>query len=73
MWNVKEISFPQNDLPIELQYLSVAAYCRVSTETEEQTSRIENKRMTRVSQNDNVVPQKENRSDLDKIHQPLWT
>lgn len=31
----------QLDLPIELQHLRVAAYCRVSTEQEEQSSSIE--------------------------------
>ena len=39
--NVTEIYSPQNDLPIELRHLRVAAYCRVSTELEEQTSSIE--------------------------------
>ena len=30
-----------SDLPIELQHLRVAAYCRVSTEQKEQSSNIE--------------------------------
>lgn len=41
MWDVTEISSTKNDLPIELRHLRVAAYCRVSTELEEQTSSIE--------------------------------
>ena len=41
MWDVTEISSAKNDLPIELRHLRVAAYCRVSTELEEQTSSIE--------------------------------
>ena len=41
MRNVTEIASSQNDLPIKLRHLRVAAYCRVSTELEEQTSSIE--------------------------------
>ena len=41
MWNVPEISSPQNDLPIKLRRLRVAAYCRVSTELEKQTGSLE--------------------------------
>lgn len=41
MRNITEISSIQNDLPIELRKIRVAAYCRVSTELEEQTSSIE--------------------------------
>lgn len=41
IWDVTEISSAKNDLPIELRHLRVAAYCRVSTELEEQTSSIE--------------------------------
>lgn len=41
MRNVTEISSTQNDLPIELGHIRVAAYCRVSTELEEQASDIE--------------------------------
>ena len=41
MWDVTEISFAKNDFPIELRHLRVAAYCRVSTELEEQASSIE--------------------------------
>ena len=36
-----KLSSVQIDLPIELQHLRVAAYCRVSTEQEEQSSSIE--------------------------------
>ena len=36
-----KLSSVQTDLPIELQHLWVAAYCRVSTEQEEQSSSIE--------------------------------
>lgn len=38
---VTEISPTQDHRPIELRHLRVAAYCRVSTELEEQTSSIE--------------------------------
>ena len=41
MRKVTEISPTQDHRPIELRYLRVAAYCRVSTELEEQTSSIE--------------------------------
>ena len=41
MWNVTKISSTQDDIPIELRHLRVAAYCQVSTELEEQTSSIE--------------------------------
>lgn len=41
MRNITEISSIQNNLPIELRRIRVAAYCRVSTELEEQTSSIE--------------------------------
>lgn len=41
MRNVIAIPPVQGSLPIELQHLRVAAYCRVSTELEEQTSSIE--------------------------------
>jgi len=36
-----KISAAKTDLPIELQHLRVAAYCRVSTEREEQATSIE--------------------------------
>ena len=36
-----KLSSAQIDMPIELQHLRVAAYCRVSTEQEEQSSSIE--------------------------------
>ncbi len=41
MRKVTEISPTQDSCPIELRHLRVAAYCRVSTESEEQTSSIE--------------------------------
>lgn len=41
MRNVIKITPIQSNLSIELQHLRVAAYCRVSTELEEQTSSIE--------------------------------
>lgn len=41
MWKVLELSPTQDHLPAELQHLRVAAYCRVSTELEEQSSSIE--------------------------------
>lgn len=41
MQNVTKIFLPQHNLPIELHYLRVAVYYRVSTELEEQTSSIE--------------------------------
>lgn len=41
MRKVTEISPTQDHRPIELRHLRVAAYCRVSTELEEQTSSIE--------------------------------
>lgn len=40
MADVKEIS-PRMVLPVELQHLRVAAYCRVSTEQEKQDSSLE--------------------------------
>ncbi len=41
MRKITEISPTQDHRPIELRHLRVAAYCRVSTELEEQTSSIE--------------------------------
>lgn len=41
MRNITEISSAKNDLPIELRHPRVAAYCRGSTELEEQASSIE--------------------------------
>lgn len=41
MRKTTKLSSVQADLPIELQHLRVAAYCRVSTEQEEQSSSIE--------------------------------
>lgn len=41
MRKVTEIPPAQDHRPIELRHLRVAAYCRVSTELEEQTSSIE--------------------------------
>ena len=41
MRNVIAIPPVEGSLPIELRHLRVAAYCRVSTEQEEQTSSIE--------------------------------
>lgn len=41
MQKIIKLSPVQLDLPIELQHLRVAAYCRVSTEQEEQSSSIE--------------------------------
>lgn len=41
MKKITTIPSTQNDLPIELRRLRVAAYCRVSTEQEEQTGSIE--------------------------------
>lgn len=41
MRNVIEKPSTQNNRPIELRHLRVAAYCRVSTDLEEQTSSIE--------------------------------
>ncbi len=41
MRNAIEIPAVQDKIPIELRHLRVAAYCRVSTELEEQTSSIE--------------------------------
>lgn len=41
MRNVIAIPSVEGSLPIELRHLRVAAYCRVSTEQEEQTSSIE--------------------------------
>jgi len=41
MRKTTEIPSIQTDLPIEFQHLQVAAYCRVSTEQEEQASSIE--------------------------------
>lgn len=41
MRKVTEISPTQDHCPIELRHLRVAAYCRVSTQLEEQTSSIE--------------------------------
>ncbi|MBD5457196.1 MAG: recombinase family protein [Lachnospiraceae bacterium] len=41
MRNVIEIPSTQDNRPIELRHLRVAAYCRVSTDLEEQTSSIE--------------------------------
>lgn len=41
MRKVTEISPMQDHRPIELRHLRVAAYCRVSTELEEQTGSIE--------------------------------
>jgi len=40
MRNITEIPFIQDNRPIELRHLRVAAYCRVSTHLEEQTSSI---------------------------------
>ena len=39
MRNITEIPPSQDIRPITLRHLRVAAYCRVSTELEEQTSR----------------------------------
>lgn len=41
MKKITTIPSTQNDLPIELRRLRVAAYCRVSTEQEEQAGSIE--------------------------------
>ena len=41
MRNVIEVTPTKSNFPIKLQQLRVAAYCRVSTELEEQTSSIE--------------------------------
>ena len=41
MRKMTEIPPKQDHRPIELRHLRVAAYCRVSTELEEQTSSIE--------------------------------
>ena len=41
MGNIIEIPSTQDNRPIELWYLHVAAYCRVSTDLEEQISSIE--------------------------------
>lgn len=41
MRSVIEISPIQDDRPIEQRHLRIAAYCRVSTDLEEQTSSIE--------------------------------
>lgn len=41
MRKVTEIPPAQDHRPIELRHLRVAAYCRVSTELEEQTSNIQ--------------------------------
>lgn len=41
MRNITEIPPSQDIRPITLRHLRVAAYCRVSTELEEQTSSIE--------------------------------
>ena len=41
MGNVIEIPSTQEDVPMEEKYLRVAAYCRVSTDHEEQDSSIE--------------------------------
>ena len=41
MSKIIKLSSAQIDLPLELQHLRVAAYCRVSTEQEEQSSSIE--------------------------------
>jgi hypothetical protein len=41
MRKVTEILPTQDHRPIELRHLRVAAYCRVSTELEEQTRNIE--------------------------------
>lgn len=41
MWKVPELSPTQDHLPAELRHLRVAAYCRVSTELDEQSSSIE--------------------------------
>lgn len=41
MGNIIEIASTQDDRPIQLRHIHVAAYCRVSTDMEEQTSSIE--------------------------------
>lgn len=41
MRNVIEVTPTKSNFPIKLQQLRVAAYCRVSTELEEQTNSIE--------------------------------
>ena len=41
MRKITEIPSTQDGCPMELRYLRVAAYCRVSTDLEEQTSSIE--------------------------------
>lgn len=41
MRNITEVPSTQNHRPMELRHLRVAAYCRVSTDLEEQTSSLE--------------------------------
>ncbi len=56
MRNITEIPSMRDDCPIELRHLRVAAYCRVSTELEEQTSSIELQEryyIQRISENPN--------------------